>query len=175
MDRPRFRRALGAAYIAVAAGGLALGPEWWQATIAGLMLYHGAVLMETRQLLDRAACAVGFHGDQGASGIPHANLSLIWCVRCGRTWQSSYDGIEHFWLRRRDLSWGVSKPPTSHVVLARGLGSEPRPVSGRPMEECPWPGTLAPEYVEGLRQQGHDVSEMEPWVQADDPERTERE
>lgn len=39
-------------------------------------------------------------------------------------------------------------------------------MSGRPMGECPWPGTLSPEYVERLREQGEDVSEMEPWVEA---------
>lgn len=45
-------------------------------------------------------CRLGFHGHKGGGD------RFQWCLDCGATWESRYDGVSPFTERRRDLSYG---------------------------------------------------------------------
>lgn len=54
----------------------------------------------------KLACFFGLHGATGGRGTGRRLGEFEWCLRCGRTWESTYDGIEAGWRRRRDLRFG---------------------------------------------------------------------
>lgn len=63
--------------------------------------------MTERARVRRAACFFGFHGARASRGYQLGDPT--WCVRCGRTWRSTYDGINAGWRRDRGLSYGNTK------------------------------------------------------------------
>jgi hypothetical protein len=63
-------------------------------------------------LLARLGCLIGLHGEHsGGNGVPREIGSLMWCLRCGATWQARYDGMAPWWQRRRDLRFGGEERP----------------------------------------------------------------
>lgn len=57
--------------------------------------------------MQRLACWFGLHGSlAGSIGAARQLPDLRWCLRCGRTWESTYDGIEAGWRVRPDLWFG---------------------------------------------------------------------
>lgn len=57
----------------------------------------------------RLLCKFGLHGPYSDVKLIRRPFSRWWCLRCGATWEETYDFLSPGQRRRRDLRFGESE------------------------------------------------------------------
>ena len=62
-------------------------------------------MTDRKEPMGETLCALRGHGDM--AGNEDEIGGMRWCLRCGRTWRDTYDGIEVSWVRIHGVKFGA--------------------------------------------------------------------